>query len=174
MDEEGKRKLRMERDLLKQKRRPTSRGAHVKLGFTAQHRGAWPVTTLCKTLGVSRSGFHTCLNGPRSRRSHLDERLASQVRQSFVVSDPHIQCPTRLERRQATGTARTPYAAAATTRCRHATVSNVIPIDFEKTQEAKVGAHGPGRSPLCSYCERHQQPNERGKNGNGTGSRPTH
>jgi putative transposase len=59
----------------------------VKFGFMAKHRGAWPVVMMCETLGVSRSGFYAWLNRPRSRRSQVDEVLASQVRQSFVVSD---------------------------------------------------------------------------------------
>ncbi len=59
----------------------------MKFGFMAKHRGAWPVAMMCETLGVSRSGFYAWLNRPRSQRSQVDEVLASQVRQSFVVSD---------------------------------------------------------------------------------------
>ena len=53
----------------------------------AKHRGAWPVALMCGALGVSRSGFYAWLGRPRSRRRQADEVLASQVRQSFVVSD---------------------------------------------------------------------------------------
>ena len=42
---------------------------------------------MCGALGVSRSGFYAWLGRPRSHRSQADEVLASQVRQSFVVSD---------------------------------------------------------------------------------------
>ena len=38
-------------------------------------------------LGVSRSGFYAWLARPRRRRSVEDERLGSQVRQSFLASD---------------------------------------------------------------------------------------
>ena len=59
----------------------------MRFGFMAKHRGAWPVAMMCETLGVSRSGFYAWLCRPRSRRSQLDEVLASQVRHSFVASD---------------------------------------------------------------------------------------
>ena len=60
---------------------------HVKYGFVAKHRGAWPVLMLCKALGVSRSGFYAWLIRPRSRRSLDDEVLGQQARLSFVDSD---------------------------------------------------------------------------------------
>ena len=59
----------------------------MKFGFMAKHRGAWPVAMMCGALGVSRSGFYAWLCRPRSHRSQVDEVLASQVRESFVVSD---------------------------------------------------------------------------------------
>ena len=42
---------------------------------------------MCETLGVSRSGFYAWLARPLSQRSLSDERLGSQVRQSFLGSD---------------------------------------------------------------------------------------
>ncbi len=59
----------------------------MKFGFVAKHRGAWPVNLMCEALGVSRSGFYTWLTRPRSQRSLDDERLGTQVRQSFLASD---------------------------------------------------------------------------------------
>jgi putative transposase len=59
----------------------------VKFGFVAKHREAWPVNLLCEALGVSRSGFYSWLNRPRSQRSLDDEVLGRQVRQSFLSSD---------------------------------------------------------------------------------------
>lgn len=59
----------------------------MKFGFMAKHRGAWPLTMMCETLGVSRSGFYAWLERPRSRRSLDDETLGASVRQSFVGSD---------------------------------------------------------------------------------------
>ena len=59
----------------------------MRFGFMAKHRGSWPVSMMCETLGVSRSGFYAWLGRPRSKRSLQDEVLGSQVRQSFVSSD---------------------------------------------------------------------------------------
>jgi putative transposase len=59
----------------------------VKFGFVAKHRGAWPVNLMCEALGVSRSGFYAWLTRPRCQRSLDDERLGTQVRQSFLASD---------------------------------------------------------------------------------------
>lgn len=59
----------------------------MKFGFVAKHRGAWPVNLMCEALGVSRSGFYAWLTRPRSQRSLDDERLGTQVRQSFLASD---------------------------------------------------------------------------------------
>ena len=54
---------------------------------SAKHRGAWPVNLMCEALGVSRSGFYAWLTRPCSQRSLDDERLGTQVRQSFLASD---------------------------------------------------------------------------------------
>ncbi len=59
----------------------------MKFGFVAKHRGAWPVNLMCEALGVSRSGFYAWLTRPRSQRSLDDERLGTQVHQSFLASD---------------------------------------------------------------------------------------
>lgn len=59
----------------------------MRFGFMAKHRGSWPVSMMCETLGVSRSGFYAWLSRPRSKRRLQDEVLGSQVRQSFVSSD---------------------------------------------------------------------------------------
>ena len=59
----------------------------MKFGFVAKHRGIWPVNLMCEALGVSRSGLYAWLGRPRSQRSLSDERLGTQVRQSFLGSD---------------------------------------------------------------------------------------
>jgi putative transposase len=58
----------------------------VKFDFIAKHRNAW-ASSLCETLGVSRSGFYAWLNRRRSQRSLTDERLGAMVYQSFLASD---------------------------------------------------------------------------------------
>lgn len=56
-------------------------------GFIAKHRGIWPLSWMCETLGVSRSGFHAWLTRPRSARAISDEVLEARVRSSFLASE---------------------------------------------------------------------------------------
>lgn len=56
-------------------------------GFVAKHRGIWPVSLMCSTLGVSRSGFYAWLCRPPSRRAREDEVLTQAIRHSFLDSD---------------------------------------------------------------------------------------
>ncbi len=59
----------------------------MMFSFIAKHRGIWPVTLICETLDVSRSGFYAWLTRSPSKRAQRDDRLASEVRKSFFDSD---------------------------------------------------------------------------------------
>ena len=59
----------------------------MRFAFIAKHRHIWPVSWLCETLGVSRSGFHAWLSRPLSARAAYDGKLGSAMRQSFKDSD---------------------------------------------------------------------------------------
>lgn len=56
-------------------------------GFVAKHRAIWPVSWMCETLGVSRSGFHAWLNRSPSKRAREDDVLLAGIRTSFAGSD---------------------------------------------------------------------------------------
>jgi putative transposase len=56
-------------------------------GFVAKHRAIWPVSWMCETLGVSRSGFNAWLNRSPSKRALDDEVLLAGIRSSFAGSD---------------------------------------------------------------------------------------
>lgn len=47
----------------------------MRFAFIARHRHIWPVSWLCETLEVSRSGFHAWLGRPASAREIHDARL---------------------------------------------------------------------------------------------------
>ena len=55
--------------------------------FVAKHRGIWPLTLLCETLGVSRSGFYGWLSRAPSDRAMRHEAMLAATRQSFLDSD---------------------------------------------------------------------------------------
>ncbi|EYD71511.1 Mobile element protein [Rubellimicrobium mesophilum DSM 19309] len=59
----------------------------MKFGFIAKHRHIWPVSWLCETLDVSRSGFHAWLSRPASDHQLYDEQLLELITQSFRRSD---------------------------------------------------------------------------------------
>jgi len=56
-------------------------------GFVAKHRAIWPISWMCETLGVSRSGFNAWLNRSPSKRAREDEVLLASIRASFAGSD---------------------------------------------------------------------------------------
>jgi putative transposase len=59
----------------------------VRYAFVARHRPVWPVSTMCRVLGVSRSGFHAWHDRKPSARSIDDERVTVRIRSFFALSD---------------------------------------------------------------------------------------
>jgi putative transposase len=53
----------------------------VIFGFIAAKKAEHPIKTMCRVLGVSRSGFHAWQSRPPSARSLEDERLTERIRQ---------------------------------------------------------------------------------------------
>jgi hypothetical protein len=59
----------------------------MKLPFVAALRSIWPVAWQCSALSVSRSDFHAWLTRPPSQLALAEEKVAPQVRSSFLASD---------------------------------------------------------------------------------------
>lgn len=53
----------------------------MKFAFIREHRARWPITVMCRVLGVSRSGYHAWGRRPPSAQAQRREQLAVQVRQ---------------------------------------------------------------------------------------------
>jgi putative transposase len=53
----------------------------------ARQRGTWPTRLMCRSLGVSHSGFYEWMGRAPSARSQEDARLTRSIRQSFELSD---------------------------------------------------------------------------------------
>ena len=58
----------------------------MRFASVAKHRGIWPASWICVTLGVARDGFHAWLVRTPSIRSRSDAELAAKVRASFISS----------------------------------------------------------------------------------------
>lgn len=49
-------------------------------------KDAYPITLLCETLEVSRSGYHAWVSGRNQRRARADEALRPKLRAAFVAT----------------------------------------------------------------------------------------
>ena len=56
----------------------------MKYDLIQQHRQQFPVTTLCRVLQVSRSGFHAWLTRPESDRAKANTQLLQEIRRVHV------------------------------------------------------------------------------------------
>ena len=54
--------------------------------FIEVEKANYPVTVLCEVLGMSRSGFWSWRNRPRSQRARDDERISETIRRVFAES----------------------------------------------------------------------------------------
>src|SRR4051794_31670563 len=54
--------------------------------FIETHRSQHDIATMCRVLGVARSGFYDWLKQPISNRGKEDQRLSRLIRASFVAS----------------------------------------------------------------------------------------
>lgn len=51
----------------------------MKYTFIKSHRNAYPITLLCKVMGVSRRGFYNWLDRPLSKRAEDNQRLTKAI-----------------------------------------------------------------------------------------------
>lgn len=56
----------------------------MKFAFVHAHRDTWPVTVLCRVLGVTAAGYYARRNRPPSARARRRADLAAEVRAAFT------------------------------------------------------------------------------------------
>ena len=59
----------------------------MKYAWINEHRNEFPVATMCRVLGVSRSGFYDWRNRPQSERSRRADRIRAAVVQVHQETD---------------------------------------------------------------------------------------
>jgi len=58
----------------------------MRFAFISAQKARWPITVLCRTLLVSKSGFYAWLRRPESNRAREDRRLALLAREAHEGS----------------------------------------------------------------------------------------
>jgi hypothetical protein len=54
--------------------------------FIAAEKTNYPISLMCRVLGVSRSGFHAWERRPPSERALVDARLSERIREMYARS----------------------------------------------------------------------------------------
>jgi transposase InsO family protein len=57
-----------------------------KYQFVAAHAEAYPVTVLCRVLGLARSGFYAWQKRPTSAQAAADQQLVAEIKTVFAAS----------------------------------------------------------------------------------------
>ena len=74
----------------------------MKYQFIAQHRQEYPVSTMCRVLGVAVSGYYAWLGRAPSRRSQQNTGLGEHIARIYqqnrqVYGSPRIHAVLRAE-----------------------------------------------------------------------------
>ncbi len=65
----------------------------MKFGFVDEHRKVWPVRVMCKTLGLSASGYYAWRGRPESRRAAANRALLDDIRLIYAESSGTYGAP---------------------------------------------------------------------------------
>ena len=65
----------------------------MKFAWIQTEKATYPLTKLCRWLGVTRSGFYAWCQRPESPRTREDRRLKVLVRASFAASKQRYGSP---------------------------------------------------------------------------------
>jgi putative transposase len=69
----------------------------MKFAFIAEHRETWPVSALCRTLGVTRQGFYEYVHTPQTQGERAASFLDPLVREIFEDHKSRYGAPRILE-----------------------------------------------------------------------------
>ena len=103
----------------------------MKFAFIAAKEVAFPVVSMCRVLGVSKSGYYAWKARPASRRTAEDQTLAAKISDAHERSRGTYGSP-RVHRELRARGVRVGKEAGRTTDARHRT---------SRLQEASIRAH---------------------------------
>ena len=69
----------------------------MKFAFIRAEKAQWPITVMCRVLGVSRSGYHAWTHRPPSKRALEDAELAAEIAEVHAESGKSYGSP-RVQR----------------------------------------------------------------------------
>jgi hypothetical protein len=69
------------------------RGAPQRFGFVDEHKDIWPISTLCRVMGVSVSGYYAWRSRPESERAKANESLLGEIRRIHEESGAAYGAP---------------------------------------------------------------------------------
>ena len=65
----------------------------MKFRFISDHKGQWPVRTLCRVLGVSPAGYYAWRSRPESTRAVVNRELLEHVQRLYAQHRGHYGSP---------------------------------------------------------------------------------
>src|SRR5918997_6750726 len=76
----------------------------MKFRFINDHKGQWPVRTLCRVLGVSPAGYYAWRSRPDNARAVANQELLAHVRRLYAqhrgrYGSPRLHAALRAEAR---------------------------------------------------------------------------
>ena len=87
------RELRMERDVLKKAAAFFAKDYLMRFAWIQTEKASYPLTKLCRWLGVTPSGFYAWRQRPESTHAREDRRLKVLVQASFAESKQRYGSP---------------------------------------------------------------------------------
>lgn len=83
----------LERDILKKGSKYLFAGPQEKFEFIKRHLDYFPVRTMCKILGISRSGFYKWINRASSKRAQYNQVLIEQIKKIHYNNNKRYGSP---------------------------------------------------------------------------------
>jgi putative transposase len=59
----------------------------MRFNFVQQHRGTWPIRTMCRVLGISSSGYYAWASRTESKRTVANRQLLDDIRRIHIASN---------------------------------------------------------------------------------------